>query len=156
MKKIIVFFVLILFIFTMFLAYDKHFKYVLPKEYKKEIEVLLEREIPKSKAKIDGLYFEIENEKDPFDKEGLIEMGSDEIVFYLFVEIKAIIQKYIDIEKSLDANDDVGQFIMVIMPYLKKNKINTKELDEFLNHADKVRLRIEKDFANFSYFDYLN
>ena len=66
---------IILFSLSVFFAYDKHFKYILPKEYKKEIELLLEQEISKATQEIDGLYKEIENEKDTLSKKILIETG---------------------------------------------------------------------------------
>jgi len=156
MKKAISLILIILFILGAFFAYDKHFKYILPDECKKEIVTLLEQEIPKSTQEIDGLCEKIENEKDPFDKVGLIEMGSDEIVFCLFNKIKKIIQKQTNIEKFLDANDDVGQFILTVMPYLKKNKINTNELNKFLQYTDEVRLRIERDFSDCIDIEHLN
>jgi len=155
MKKVLIL-SLILILVVAFFSYDKHFKYLLPKEYKNEINILLEKEIPKSIKEIDELFEKIDNEKDPFDKQGLIEMGTDEIVFYLFIKIKAIIQKYRNIEKLLVANGDVGQLILTIMPYLKKNKIDTEKLEFFLLHTDEERLRIEKAFKDFTYFDYLH
>ena len=64
MKKTIVFVILTLLLLVgAFFAYDKHFKYYLCKEYKNEINLLLEKEIPKSIKEMDGLLEEIENEK---------------------------------------------------------------------------------------------
>ena len=64
MKKTIVFVILTLLLLVgAFFAYDKHFKYYLGKEYKNEINLLLEKEIPKSIKEMDGLLEEIENEK---------------------------------------------------------------------------------------------
>ena len=91
MKKISIIVLIIsviLFLLGVFFACNKHFKYILPKEYKKEIEILLEQEIPKATQEIDGLYEKIENEKDPFDKVGLIEMGVD-IIFFDFFSFNA-------------------------------------------------------------------
>jgi len=154
MKKNILFTALILLLLIgAFFAYSKHFKYYLGNKYKKEITLLLENEIPKSTKEIDGLFEEIEKEKNVYDKQTMIEMGCDEIVFNLFIKIKNIIQKYKNIEKSLEANGDVGQLILTVKPYLEKNKIDTTNLDKFLTTTDKERLRIEKAFSNFNYLN---
>lgn len=153
MKKIIVVILILLFSLSVFISYDKHFKYYLGKEYKNEITLLLENEIPKSMKEVDGLFKKIENEKDVYDKQLMIEMGCDEIVFDLFMKIKMVTQKYVNIEKSLEPNDDVGQLIITLKPYLSKNKIDTTNLDKFLINTDKESLRIKKLFGEFCYLN---
>lgn len=154
MKKAISLILIILFALGVFFAYDKHFKYILPDECKKEIATLLEQEIPKSTQEIDGLCEKIENEKDPFDKVGLIEMGSD-IVFYDFYwKLVDAIEKYIGKDKivgKLPANDNVWEVHEVLMPYFKKNKINTSKLFPFVEYGLKKQQEIEKRYAGYSY-----
>lgn len=160
MKKFIVLFLaIILFLLGSYFAYDKHFRYLLPKEYKNEINALLEKEIPKVTQELDELPGRIEREKDPFDKEGLIEMGVDIVFFDFYWKIVHVTEKYVGkgkIINNLPPNDNVWEIHEVLIPYFKNNKINTSKIFALIKYGAEKQKIIEKKFANFSYFHYLN
>ena len=115
MKKIIVVILILLFSLSVFISYDKHFKYYLGKEYKNEITLLLENEIPKSMKEVDGLFKKIENEKDSLDKKNLADLGINTILFDFYSELIEVTQKYTDIKKDLPNTDfDVDLIINCI------------------------------------------
>jgi len=145
MKKAISLILIILFILGAFFAYDKHFKYILPDECKKEIATLLEQEIPKSTQEIDGLCEKIENEKDLSSKE-IIESSIDTIKFNLYFKLIDVIQKCKNIEKEIPATDFETDLAIAIFPYLKKNKVGLASIREFLNYADKKQLEIKRKY----------
>ena len=135
---------IILFSLSVFFAYDKHFKYILPKEYKKEIELLLEQEISKATQEIDGLYKEIENEKDTLSKKILIETGINTILFNLYNKLIFATKKYKNLDKEIPVTDFDVDLAIVIFPYLKKNQINYAILKQFLNYTDKKQLEFKQ------------
>ncbi|MBR5303243.1 MAG: hypothetical protein IKU37_00260 [Candidatus Gastranaerophilales bacterium] len=135
---------IILFSLGVFFAYDKHFKYILPKEYKKEIELLLEQETPKATQEIDGLYKEIENEKDPYDKEILIETGINTILFNLYNKLIFVTQKYKNLDSEIPLTDFDVDLAITIFPYLKKNQVDYTILKQFLKYTDKKQLEFKQ------------
>ena len=145
---------IVLFVITLFVAYDKHFRYILPKEYKKEIEILLEQEIPKATQEIDGLYEKIENEKDPFDKVGLIEMGVDIVFFDFYWRLVDTTEKYTKkgkIREILPPGDNVWEIHEALIPYFKNNKINTSNMFPFIEYGVAKQKEIEKHYAGYGY-----
>ena len=157
MKKLTIIFLItliVLFSISVFFAYDKHFKYILPKEYKKEIEIILEQEISITTQKIDKLYKEIENEKDPLDKKLLIEYGVDGVFFDFYWKLVNATEKHTQknkITNKLPANDNVWEIHEALIPYFKNNKINTSKISTLIEYKIKKQKEIEKKYANFNY-----
>lgn len=146
MKKIIVVILILLFSLGVFVSYDKHFKYYLGKEYKNEITLLLENEIPKSMKEVDGLFKKIENEKDSLDKKNLADLGINTILFYFYSELIEVTQKYTDIKKDLPNTDFDVDLIMVLYPYLKANNVDIKKLKSFLDYCDTMQTEIDNKY----------
>ena len=147
MKKFIVLFLaIVLFLLGSYFAYDKHFRYLLPKEYKNEINALLEKEIPKVTQELDELPGRIEIEKDPFDKEILIDMGVNIILFDFYSKIIHITNEYKDIENEIPPTDFNVDLAIAIHPYLKKNKINLAAIKALLLYSNEKELQINKKY----------
>ena len=147
MKKIIIFIILIsLLAICIFFAYNKHFKYYLGKEYKNEINLLLEKEIPKSIKKIDKLLIEIENEKEPLKKETLIDSGMNTILFDFYSELIEITQKYTNIKKDIPSTGFNIELILVLYPYLKANNTNIEKIKSFLDYSDIKETEINSKY----------
>ena len=146
MKKIIVVILILLFSLSVFISYDKHFKYYLGKEYKNEITLLLENEIPKSMKEVDGLFKKIENEKDSLDKKNLADLGINTILFDFYSELIEVTQKYTDIKKDLPNTDFDVDLIMVLYPYLKANNVDIKKLKSFLDYCDTMQTEIDNKY----------
>ncbi len=146
MKKIIVVILILLFSLGVFVSYDKHFKYYLGKEYKNEITLLLENEIPKSMKEVDGLFKKIENEKDSLDKKNLADLGINTILFDFYSELIEVTQKYTDIKKDLPNTDFDVDLIMVLYPYLKANNVDIKKLKSFLDYCDTMQTEIDNKY----------
>ena len=146
MKKIIVVILILLFSLGVFISYDKHFKYYLGKEYKNEITLLLENEIPKSMKEVDGLFKKIENEKDSLDKKNLADLGINTILFDFYSELIEVTQKYTDIKKDLPNTDFDVDLIMVLYPYLKANNVDIKKLKSFLDYCDTMQTEIDNKY----------
>ena len=147
MKKTIVFVILTLLLLVgAFFAYDKHFKYYLGKEYKNEINLLLEKEIPKSIKEMDGLLEEIENEKDPLEKQTIIDLGMNTILFNFYSKLIDITQKYIDIKKDIPPTGFNVELIIVLYPYLKVNNVNIEKIKSFLDYSEIKETEINKKY----------
>ena len=115
-------------------------------EYKNEITLLLENEIPKSMKEVDGLFKKIENEKDSLDKKNLADLGINTILFDFYSELIEVTQKYTDIKKDLPNTDFDVDLIMVLYPYLKANNVDIKKLKSFLDYCDTMQTEIDNKY----------
>jgi len=154
-KYLLILFIIIISIFFT-IKYIEHSKYYLGKEYRNEINALLETEILKTMHELDGLLEEIEKEKDPYDKIGLIEMGVDIVFFNFYWKLVDTTEKYIGKDKIINRlphNDNVWEIHWALIPYFKNNRINTSKIFALIEYGDKKQKEIEKKYANFSYIN---
>lgn len=159
-KKIFIFILIFIIIALSFLFFQKTNKYKLPKEYKIEIEKLIDEETPKTKNCIDEYYIKAQNEylkiKNAKDKEYL-----EESVFLIdnyqraievceFRMTSMLVEKtenYVNIKDKIPHTDFSGTLNELLYPYFDKNNINYKELIEISKYTNNKINEID----NFSY-----
>lgn len=159
-KKLIILFLFIILISLSLIFFKESNKYKLPKQYKIEIEKIINEETPKTKKCIDENFIHAKNEylkiKDAKDSENieksvfLIEDYQRGIEVCEFNMASMLIEKtesYTNIKDKIPPTDFVGTLYEVIYPYFHKNNINYQEIDNISNYSNSKINEIE----NFSY-----
>ncbi len=159
-KKIFISIFLIAIFALSFFFFQEANKYKLPKEYKIEIENLIDEETPKTKNCIDEYYIKAQNEylkiKNAKDTEYL-----EESVFLIdnyqrgievceFNMVSMLIEKtenYANIKDKIPPTDFADTLNEFLYPYLDENNINDKKLTE-INKYTSTKIN---EIDNFSY-----
>ena len=117
--------------------------------YKKEIEFTIKKEAPKSKKLIDDITKKINSEKNPYNKQTLIDYGITSILFDFYMQLTNVTNKYVEIKQDIPATDWYIELREFINPYLKDNNINIKTINSLLIYAERKQLKIEKQYSNY-------
>ena len=117
--------------------------------YKKEMEFTIKKEVPKSKKLINNIKREINSEKNPYNRETIINYGISSILFDFYMQLADVTNKYIEIKQDIPATDWYIELKEFINPYLKDNNINVKTINSLLIYAKRKQLNIEKQYANY-------
>ena len=145
MKKILI---ILLFIFFSLPAFAQYIP--VPQEqsrqYKKEIEQVIKTQIPIAKKNIDNVFKEVELEKDEYMKINIIEYGIESEIFYFYMKLINVTEKYAKIKKFLPGGDSYTDLIEALNPYLNDNKIKASEIKSFLNYSNKKQKELEKKY----------
>ena len=148
-KKIILL-LLILFHFSLssFAEY-KPISQNLKLKYKAEIEYTIKKEIPKSKRAIKNIESEIKKEKNPYNRQTIIDYGITSILFDFYMQLVDVTNKYIEIKQNITPTDWYMELKESITPYLMDNNINTRRIDSLLNYANKKQKELNKKYPNY-------
>ena len=106
-------------------------------QYKKEIEQLIDAQVPLSKKNIDKIFQDVENEKNPYVKQIIIEYGMDTVVLEFYISLIDTTDKYFNIKKDIPPTDWYGTLQKIIDPYLKENNVNASKINSLLKYANK-------------------
>jgi len=126
-KYLLILFIIIISIFFT-IKYIEHSKYYLGKEYRNEVNALIDEELPKCRKQIDNIFIEAENEKDLTKKQEFIETSIDDVEFKFYFKLLEIIKKYKEIDEESVATDFTTDLAIFVYPYLKHNNINISNL----------------------------
>lgn len=116
------------------------------KQYKAEVESIINNEVPKAKKEVNQIYKEAKQayslpiSSDTPDYEQII----DTPVFYVNLELIKLTCKYVNIEHDIPATDFSGTLYDFLYPYFQDNKVNTKLLDELDTFTVKRQEKIHK------------
>ena len=121
----------------------------LQSSYKKEIEQVINREVPKSKQAIKNIEFEIKKEKNPYNRQTIIDYGITSILFDFYTQLINVTENYSNIKQSIPPTDCYMELKESITPYFIDNNINTKRIDSLLDYANKKQKEINKKYTNY-------
>ena len=152
-KKIIILLLIVLLIALSLLLFKKDDKYKLPRQYKIEIQKVIEDEAPKTKKEIDEIVEEVKidvekykNNPSSFTRDELIDLVSipDDYIysplFHYYLKLVEITEKYTKKESDL-ATDFYIDLLEYVYPYLITNKIDLKkinEVDDYTEYQSKI------------------
>ena len=146
MKKILI---ILLFIFFSLPAFAQNIP--VPREqsrqYKKEIEQVIKTQIPIAKKNIDNVFKEVELEKDEYIKMNIIEYGIESEIFYFYMKLIDVTEKYAKIKEFLPGGDSYTDLIKALNPYFKDNGIKTSKIKSFLNYSNKKQKKLEEKYS---------
>ena len=115
-------------------------------QYRNEINMVINSQIPNSKKCIDNVFEDIEKEKNQHIKLALVEQGINSILLEFYIKLIDITDKYTNIKKDIPNTDWYGDIKIIIDPYLNDNNINTTELNSFLRYASEKQKKLEKKY----------
>lgn len=133
---------------SFFFYYTKTAKYYLSTEYQKEINQYIEKQIPICTKAIENLPKEIEAQKDPIDRQTIVDWGIDIILFDFYSKMLEITDKYKYISDKVLETDFYGELQKVIYPYLKNNNIDMQKIYSFLMYAYNKQVFLEDKYRN--------
>lgn len=128
--------------------YTKKFSEPIKTQYKKEIEQILNEEIPKSKNLIDNISIEIKNEKDTNIKQTIIDYGITDILFKFYSKLIDVTDKYVNIKSKVPATDWYIELQELVTPYLQDNDVNMTQIKSLLEYAEESQKAINKQHFN--------
>ena len=147
-KIILLLFILFYFSLSSFAEY-KPISQNLKSKYKTEIESTIKTEIPKSKRAIKNIESEIKKEKNPYNRQTIIDYGITSILFDFYMQLVDVTNKYIEIKQNITPTDWYMELKESITPYLMDNNINTRRIDSLLNYANKKQKELNKKYPNY-------
>ena len=121
----------------------------LKSSYKKEIEQVINKEVPKSKLAIKNIEFEIKKEKNPYNRQTIIDYGITSILFDFYTQLINVTEKYSNIKQSIPPTDWYIELKESITPYFIDNNINSKRIDALIDYANRKQKEINKRFTNY-------
>ena len=153
MKKIIL--VICLFVFFLQPAWAdyKPIPKELSKQYKNEIENLINNRYYSTQQQIDTIYIEAKNMyyKVKYDNDLYIDFATKNYdtnifipVFDLLADVISITQKYTEIEEYTPATDFTGVLYDFCLPYFYDNHISISKIDKLSKYARNKQIKIEK------------
>ena len=159
-KKFIILFLIVFLITLSLLLLKKDDKYKLPRQYKIEIQKVIEDEAPKTKKEIDEIVEEVKidvekykNNPSSFTRDELIDLVSipDDYIysplFYYYLRLVEITEKYTKKESDL-ATDFYIDLLEYVYPYLITNKIDLKKINEVDDYTEYQRKIIKNYLKN--------
>ena len=155
MKKLLNILLIVISIFLTSQVFAQY--YLIPanktEEYRSEINREIEKQYPKIIKQIDNVENEIINEKDPFEKERILDMGIDGILFDFYIILINITEKYIGKGKILDdlATDFSGALYGELFPYLMDNKTNISKINYLIDYSNKKQKKLQKKYSEAIY-----
>ena len=154
-KKFIILFLIVLLFALSFLFFKKDDKYKLPRQYKIEIQKVIEDEAPKTKKEIDEIVEDVKinvekyknnpsslSDLDIINLDLTAELYIYSPLFNLYINLINITDKYSK-EKSNLHTDYIGALIEYMQPYIEKNKINDKKLIELSIYSNEQQKLVE-------------
>ena len=147
-KIILLLFILFYFSLSSFAEY-KPIPQNLKSKYKTEIESTIKTEIPKSKKAIKNVESEIKKEKNPYNRQTIIDYGITSILFDFYMQLIDVTNKYVEIKQDKPSTDWYIELKESITPYLMDNNINTRRIDSLLNYANKKQKELNKKYPNY-------
>ena len=147
-KIILLLFILFNFSISSFAEY-KPIPQNLKLKYKKEIEYTIKSEVPKSKQAIKNIELEIKKEKNPYNRQTIIDYGITSILFDFYMQLVNLTNKYVEIKEDIPATDWYIELKESITPYIIDNNIDTKRIDSLLNYANKKQKELNKKDSNY-------
>ena len=121
----------------------------LKSKYKAEIEYTIKAEIPKAEQAINNIELEIKKEKNPYNRQTIVDYGITSILFNFYMQLVNITDKYIKIKQDIPSTDWYIELKKSITPLLIDNNINTKNIDSLLNYANKKQKELNKKYSNY-------
>ena len=146
MKKILIA-VLFIFFCLPVLAEYKPIPKELSVQYKKEIEQLIKTQVPIAKKNIDNVFREVEEEKDEYIKINIVEYGIESEIFYFYMKLIDVTEKYTKIKEFLPGGDSYGDLIEALNPYFNDNRIKASKIKSFLNYSNKKQKKLEEKYS---------
>ena len=151
MKKIIIIIFLIFLAIPTFAEY-KPIPKELSKQYKIEVEKIINIKYNKTQKKISSIYKKATKDyKKVFkDKNTYIDFASSNYditifspIFYLLSDIIALTNKYVDIKDDIPHTDFSGTLYDFLQPYFDDNNINTLKINTLSKNAREKQKQIE-------------
>ena len=147
-KIILLLFILFNFSISSFAEY-KPIPQNLKLKYKKEVEYTIKLEVPKSKQAIKDIELENKKEKNPYNRQTIIDYGITTILFDFYMQLVNITNKYIEIKEDIQPTDWYIELKESITPYIIDNNIDTKRIDSLLDYANKKQKELNKKYPNY-------
>ena len=79
-------------------------------------------------------------------KINIIEYGIESEVFYFYMKLIDVTEKYTKIKEFLPGGDSYGDLIEALNPYLNDNRIKAS-IKSFLNYSNKKQKKIEEKYG---------
>lgn len=160
-KKIFIFILLIAIFALSFFFFQEANKYKLPKEYKIEIEKLIDEETLKTKNEIDKIFLEAQEKyikviNNPKNMNLYMEFATNNYdsyiftpEFYLYSDLIEITKKYTNIkDEDIPPTDSSGELYNFLYPYFHNNNIDTEKLDQLSELSISKFKKIEHYYNN--------
>jgi len=159
-RKVVILILIIILLLLSFIIYKKANKYKLPKQYKIEIEKLINDEAPKTKICIDEYFQKAQNEylkiknikNTEYVEESVFliedcQRGIEVCELNLISKLIDKTENYTNIKDKIPPTDFIGTLNNYIYPYFDRNNINYKELIKIREYSTNKFNEID----NYSY-----
>lgn len=169
MKKLVIIVILVSLIFLTLFFYKNTNKYKLPKQYKVEIENLIDKKASKTQDEISKIFLEAEEKylkviNNPKNMDFYMDFATNNYdsyifspEFYLYLDLIGITQKYAMLkDENIPPTDSSGELYDFLYPYFQNNNINTKKLDELSEFSESKFKKIEHYYNNAHKIVYTN
>ena len=118
------------------------------KEYKKEIEQVIDSKVPIYKKQIVKLFdeFKEEQKQSQLKTDDEYTLLWDEIVFKLYFDLIDITEKYVgkNIIYGEFGSEDFADLYYAMKPYFKDNKINTSKINALFKYIKTEHKKLKK------------
>ncbi len=156
-KKIIILFLIVLLIALSLLLFKKDDKYKLPRQYKIEIQKVIDEQTLEVKNMSDESLKEANNLFDKFQNDSHAKLYKDKYLdkmeyyknvirnsdFIIYNDMIKITEKYANLNLNVPSTDDSYTLENILEKYLKANDINTDKLIDLAKYNSKSVKKID-------------
>ena len=118
--------------------------------YVKEINQVINTQIPIAKKRIKVIEKEFKAKKNTDQQTALIEQGLYDVLYDFFVELINTTDKYMNIKSTMPTTDSYGDLQIFIKPYLESNNINIKKVDELDDYVHQKYCNLKLSMIDMS------
>lgn len=119
-------------------------------QYAKEINQVINSQIPVAKKKIDKIEKKFKVEKNTDKKTALIEQGLYDVLYDFYVELINTTDKYMNIKSTMPTTNSYQDLQIFIKPYLESNNINIKKVDKLDDYVHKKYCNLKLSMIDMS------
>ena len=148
MKKLLILFLFLIFCLSLFANFSYAGEH--NSQYVKEINKVINAQIPIAKKRIKVIEKEFKAEQNTDKKTALIEQGIDDVLYDFFTELINTTDKYMNIKSAMPTADSYGDLQILVRPYLESNNINIKKVDKLDDYAHKKYCNLKLSMIDMS------
>ena len=146
MKKVLVLFLVLIFNACMCFAAYQPIPEDKSKQYKAEVEQIINEEVPKAKQELYKISEQAQKAYKNKSAESLndLDLLLDAPEYGIHMKIINVTNKYVNIKGDVPATDSAGALYDFLYPYFKDSNINLTKLYEVINLAGETQKEIDQ------------
>lgn len=146
MKKVLI--LLFVFVFNAlvcFAAY-KPIPVEKSKQYKAEVESIINKEVPKAKQEVYDIFSQAQK---AYKSKSIYTLNDLDLIldspeYGIHIKIIDVTNKYVNIKNDVPSTDSAGALYDFLYPYFKDNSVDLTQLTELINLAGKTQKEIDQ------------